>query len=118
MDKKVIDITKEVRRAERRARWRARFQAAKDWVSDNRQVLVVAVPAVAGAVGAGIKVLGRRHNLHVEERNKDRRCYDARLGHYWELRRKLNNREWTEIDQRMSNGERMSDILNDLGVLK
>lgn len=66
MDKKVIDITKEVRRAERKARWRARFQAAKDW----------------------------------------------------ELRRKLNNREWTEIDQRMSNGERMSDILNDLGVLK
>ena len=118
MDKNVINITKEVRRAERKAKWRARFQAAKDWVSENRQVLIVAVPAVATAVGTGVKVLGRRHNLHVEERNKDRRCYDARLGHYWELKRKLNNREWTTIDQRMANGERLSEILYDLNVLK
>lgn len=114
----IVDITKEMHKAERKARWRARLNAARQWVDDNRQVLIVAVPAVATAVGTGIKVLGRRHNLHVEERNKDRRCYDASLGHYWELNRKLSNKEWVAIDKRKKNGERLADILDELRVLK
>ena len=118
MAKQVTDITKEVKWAEFKAKWRQRFQSAKNWVYDNRGLLIATVPVVAGTVGTGIKVLGRRHNLHVAERNKDLRCYDARLGHYWQLRRKLTNKEWVAIDRRMKNGERMSDILYELGVLR
>ena len=115
---KIIDITKAMKRAERKARWRARFNAAKEWVDDNKQVLMVAVPAVATVVGTGVKVLGKRHNLRVEERNKDLRCYDASLGHYWELKRRLTNEEWVKIDRRKRNGERLADILDELRVLK
>ena len=113
-----IDITKELKKAERKAKWQRRFQSATNWVRDNRGLLIATVPVVAGTIGTGIKVLGRRHNLHVETRNKDRRVYDTRLGHYWELRRKLSNKEWVKIDQRMAKGERMSDILFELGVLR
>lgn len=113
-----IDITKDLKRAERKAKWKKRLDGAKEWVSENRQVLIVAVPAIATTVGGLIRVANRRVNIATEERNKDRRCYDARLGHYWELRRKLSNSEWVTIDQRMARGERLSDILYDLGVLK
>ena len=117
-DNKIIDITKEMKRAERKARWKARFNSVKEWANDNKQILMVAIPAGITAVGTGIKVLGKRHNLHVEERNKDLRCYDASLGHYWELKRKLSNDEWVAIDRRKKNGERLADILDELRVLK
>lgn len=44
-------------------------------------------------------------------------CYDRSLGHYWKLRRELTNEEWLEIDKRKKNGERLSDILDDMRVL-
>lgn len=119
MDKNnLIDITEDLKKAERKAKWKKRLNSAKTWVYENRQTLMIAVPAVATAIGGVIKVAGRRANIVAEERNKDRRCYDARLGHYWQLRRKLSNSEWLTIDQRMARGERLSDILDDLGVLK
>lgn len=120
MDKNdnLVDITNDLRKAERKMKWKKRVKAAKDWAYENRQTLAVAIPAVATAIGGIIKVAGRRANIMTEERNKDRRCYDARLGHYWQLRRKLSNSEWLSIDQRMARGERLSDILDDLGVLK
>lgn len=118
MSDKPIDITKELKRAERKQKWNRRIDAAKEWWDDNKQYAVIVVPAVVGVVGTGIKVLGKRHNLKQEERNKDLWCYDASLGHYWELKRKLTNDEWVAIDRRKKNGERLADILDDLSVLK
>lgn len=113
-----IDITKQLKKAQRKAKWKARFDAAKEWWDDNKQYAIVIVPAVAYTVGKGVKYFGRRHNLKLEERNKDCRCYDASLGHYWELSRKLSNDEWDMIDRRKKNGERLADILDELRVLK
>lgn len=118
MEGKIIDITKQVKRAERKAKWNRRIEAAKDWWDDNKQYAVIILPAVCYGIGKGIRYFGRRHNLKLEEKNKDLRCYDASLGHYWELRRKLTNEEWVAIDRRKKNGERLSDILEELRVLK
>lgn len=118
MENGTLDITKEMKKAQRKAKWNARIQAAKDWWDDNKQYAVIIVPALGYGIGKGIKVLGRRHNLKLEEKNKDCRCYDASLGHYWELKRKLTNDEWCSIDRRKNKGERLSDILDELGVLK
>ena len=118
MSDKPIDITKDLKRAERKAKWKKRLEVAKDWWDDNKQYAVVVVPAAVGVVTAGVKVLGKRHNLKLEERNKDMRCYDASLGHYWELKRKLSKDERFAIDRRKKNGERLADILDDLRVLK
>ncbi len=53
-----------------------------------------------------------------KEKVKDLYCYDRSVGHYWKLRRELSNKEWLEIDQREKNGERLSDILSEMKVLK
>ena len=113
-----MDITKDLKRAQRKAKWRRRIDRAKEFWDENKQYVVVIVPALGYGIGKGIKFLGRRHNLKLEERNKDMRCYDASLGHYWELKRKLSNEEWVSIDRRKKNGERLADILEELRVLK
>lgn len=113
-----IDVTKAMKKAERIARRRARREKVKEWWDDNKQYVAIVLPVVGGFAAKGIQVLGKRHNLKLEEKNKDYRCYDASLGHYWELKRKLTNDEWVYIDRRKNNGERLSDILDELKVLK
>ena len=63
-------------------------------------------------------MVSKRINLRKQEELKDLYCYDRSLGHYWRLRRELSNKEWLEIDQRKKNGERLSDILAEMTVLK
>ena len=118
MENKPIDITKEIKRAHRKAKVEAFVNSAKDIWDNNKQYLVVIVPAVGYAIGKGIKAVSQHHNLKLEEKTKDCRCYDTSLGHYWELKRKLTNEEWVKIDRRKKNGERLADILDELKVLK
>lgn len=89
-----------------------------DWCKDHEAELAVAIPAVAGGVTAIVKVVGKRINLKKQEDVKQLYCYDRSLGHYWALRRDLTNKEWLEIDQKRKRGERLSDILAELKVLK
>ena len=91
---------------------------AKEWVCANKQGLMFVVPAALGSLSTVIRVVGKRANLHKEQEFKDCYVYDRSLGHYFELRRKLTNKEWSAIDARKANGERLADILNDLKVLE
>ena len=56
--------------------------------------------------------------LRKERNLKELYCYDRSLGHYWELRRKLTNREWIDINKRMREGKKLGEILQELKVLK
>lgn len=96
----------------------AKFDACREWVSRNKEAVMVLTPVVIGGLTTIVKVVGKRSNLRKEEAVKNLYCYDRSLGHYWALRRELSNREWLEIDQRKKNGERLSDILAELKVLK
>lgn len=117
MDKKVIDM-RNIRKARMKAWFREKYEDAKDFADRNKEVLAVAVPVIGGVVTAGIKAISKHAKLHKEQHLKNEYCYDRSLGHYWELRRKLTNSEWVEIDKRKKNGERLSDILDSLKVLK
>ena len=117
-DKKLIDIGKELKKQERRQRWEARKKKALDWWEDNKQTLIVVVPIAGAVLTKAVSVIGKNMNLRLEERNKDRRLYDTSLGHYWELRRKLNNRDWVQINRRRNLGESLGDILEEMRVLK
>ncbi len=97
---------------------KAKCEEIGDWLNRNKETLLVLTPVVIGSVTTVIKVVGKRVNLHKEEAVKNMYCYDRSLGHYWRLRRELSNKEWVEIDQRKKNGERLSDILTELKVLK
>lgn len=91
------------------------------FIDNNKEMIVFLSPIVIGVGGAcvkGFKLVNRKIDLKKEADLKNLYCYDRSLGHYWKLRRELTNQEWIEIDQRKNRGERLSDILNELKVLK
>ena len=97
---------------------KVKCQKAGDWFNRNKEAVLILTPVVIGGVTTIVKLVGKRINLGKEEAVKNLYCYDRSLGHYWRLRRELSNQEWLEIDQRKKNGERLSDILAELKVLK
>lgn len=96
----------------------AKIQNVKEWIVRNKEAVITLTPVIIGGVTTVSKVVGKRINLRKQENLKDLYCYDRSLGHYWRLRRELTNKEWLEIDQRKKNGERLSDILEQMKVLK
>lgn len=117
-DEKIIDIGKELKKQERRQKIEAFKNKVKNWWDDNKQYIVIVAPVVGGVAIKGIKALSRHHAMVMEERNKDLRLYDTRLGHYWELKRKLSNRDWVIINRRRDLGESLGNILDEMRVLK
>lgn len=109
---------KAFKRKEFKEKFKSKFTDVKNWVVRHRVELLTFGPVIITSLATIFKVVGRSHNLHKEEANKNLYCYDNRLGHYWALRRKLSNKEWLEIDRRKKNGERLADILAELKVLK
>lgn len=101
-----------------RRKAKAKLEMAGDWFNRNKEIVLVLAPVFIGGITTVVKVVGKHVNLHKEEAVKNLYCYDRSLGHYWALRRELSNKEWLEIDQRKKNGERLSDILEALKVLK
>lgn len=101
-------------------RWKA-HRAVTNFKDMCKQHPEIALAVVTGAIGSA-RFIGKsaikRINLNKQQDVKELYCYDRSLGHYWELRRKLNNHEWVEIDKRKRNGEKLADILDSMKVLK
>lgn len=117
----VVNMEEFKRESKRRAfkdKINAKIQNGKEWIVRNKEVVITLTPVIIGGVTTVSKVVGKRINLRKQENLKDLYCYDRSLGHYWRLRRELTNKEWLEIDQRKKNGERLSDILEQMKVLK
>ena len=117
-NKKVIDIGKQLKKEERKRKFEEMKAKAKDWWDENKGYVAIVVPVVGAVLGKGIKAMSQHHNLKMEERNKDMRLYDTSLGHYWELKRKLRNDDWVQINRRRNRGESLGDILDEMRVLK
>lgn len=111
----------ELERARKKAQIREWFQdkkvKARTWCYEHKEQIITYGPVVVGGIAEGAKMLLKHAALAKEQNLKDLYCYDRSLGHYWKLRRELTNEEWLEIDKRKKNGERLSDILDDMGVL-
>lgn len=121
MEDRVIDIeimTKESKKALKKARFKEKVNNVKEWIVDNKEIVVAGLSTIAGIAVKTASSASKNRRLKKEQELKDCYCYDRSLGHYWQLNRKLTNNEWTEIDHRKRNGERLSDILNELRVLK
>ena len=111
----------ELERARKKAQVREWFQDKKDrattWCYAHRYQIITYGPIVVSGIAAGVKMLSKHAALAKEQDLKDLYCYDRSLGHYWKLRRELTNEEWLEVDKRKQNGDRLSDILDDMNVL-
>lgn len=112
------EFKRESKKREIKEKINTKIQNGKEWFSRNKETVIALTPVVIGGVTTITKVVGKRVNLRKQEDLKDLYCYDRSLGHYWRLRRELSNKEWLEIDQRKKNGERLSDILAEMKVLK
>ena len=90
-----------------------RMRTAKflNWISEYPFVIICVVPTVVGGI---LAVANTMTTMKISELY----CYDSSLGHYWALRRKLSNSDWTTISERKQNGEALGTILKDLNVLK
>lgn len=112
------ELEKARKKAARREWIAEKKEKAKKFVCEHKQEILAASIVVGGVALKGAKLLIKAHNLGKEEELKNRYVYDRSLGHYWKLRRELDNQEWVEIEQRRKNGERLGDILNELKVLE
>ena len=116
-----VYIMDELERARKKAQIREWFQDKKmkvqTWCYEHKEQIITYGPVIVGGIAAGAKMLSKHAALTKEQNLKDLYCYDRSLGHYWKLRRELTNEEWLEIDKRKKNGERLSDILDDMRVL-
>lgn len=90
----------------------------KDWCRNNKDLIITYTPMFIGGLTTVTKIVGKQMNNGKEKELKELYCYDRSLGHYWRLKRDLSNREWLDIDRRKQRGERLSDILSDMKVLK
>lgn len=112
------DFRKEAKKRAFKDKIKSKIQKGGEWVVQNKEMAMTAATVIIGGVTGISKFVTKRSNLNKQEKLKDLYCYDRSLGHYWKLRRELTNDEWLEIDQRKKNGERLSDILSELKVLK
>ena len=114
MNKILIDFKREQMKREFKAKVNTKIQEGKEWVVDNKDLLIALTPVVLG----GLRIVGKQMNMCKQESVKNLYCYDRSLGHYWRLRRELTNKEWIEIESRKKNGEKLGDILSSMRVLK
>ena len=114
----IDDFRKEQKKREFKDKVISKINSGREFIVRNKETIITLTPVVITGITTVSKVVNKRINLRKEENLKDLYCYDRSLGHYWKLRRELTNDEWIEIDKRKKNGERLSDILDELKVLK
>lgn len=99
-----------------------KFDNAKRWMANNKEIVIVMGPIVVGGAISIVKTVtrgvSRSMNNRKEEQLKNLYCYDRSLGHYWKLRREVSNNEWLKINQRKAAGEKLGDILEEMKLLK
>ena len=91
------------------------------WINENKEFLIIVVPAASAILTGGFKVvrsLSRNIALAQEKRIKNMRIYDRSMGKYIELKRPLKNSDMKTILERRENGEKLSNILMDLNLIK
>ena len=119
-DVEVVDFDKELKRRKRKEQIVGTWNEFAGFVRDNQDVLVFAVPAAITVIGGGTKVLSKLIANHTAERDikfKERTIYDRSLGRYVQLKRPLKAHEALEIERRRQNGERLTNILSDMGLI-
>lgn len=101
-------------------KWRLseKTKNVKIFIINNKETIIVLAPIVIGVARPIVKSINKHITLNKTKDLKELYCYDRSLGHYWSLRRELTNKEWITIDRRKKCGEHLSDILEDMKVLR
>lgn len=104
--------------AKAKAWFKNRCVDVKDWYEENKVLVWLFGPTVIGAIGGIAKAVLKHKNINAAEDLKTLFVWDAHIGHYWQLRRKLTSAEWLSVESRVKAGESMGKVLSELRVLK
>lgn len=89
-----------------------------NFIRENKEILVIVIPAAFGAVKSVTKYTTTKSRLRREENLKNLYAYDYSTGHYWRLKRPLTNSEWRNVETMKKSGMSMGDIFASMRVLK
>lgn len=89
-----------------------------DFIRENKEILVITVPAAFGAVKSITKYTTTKSRLRKEQDLKNLYAYDYSTGHYWHLKRPLTNSEWRSVETMKKSGMSLGDIFASMRVLK
>ena len=94
------------------------WNATKKWCSENKEILIVAIPAVLAASAKIVKSVDNMQDRQYEYKERYLQVWDPATRQHVKLRRELKPHEQLELSQRNQDGERLTDILFDMGVAK
>lgn len=117
----IDDFRKENKKRERKEAFQRKINNTLQWIEDNKELLTVVIPAGVVTIKGGIKVangISRNVRLHQEKIDKERRIYDRSLGKHIYLKRALKDNDMRMILERRENGEKLSNILMDMNLIK
>ena len=100
---------------------RVRYEKAKRWCIDNKEVSLAMATAVIGGIGELGKEIIRSHDRKLArelEETKRKSVYDRSAGMYLDTKRELTNRDWRELQARKRNGLTTGEALDSMGLLK
>jgi len=89
----------------------------KVWCYDNKEWLIIVVPAVAVNGRKIIKSHNRAKEVKQVKDHRDLDIYDRSLGIYYRMNRKPTPAEYGEITRRKRNGEDYYTILSSMRLL-
>lgn len=121
----IKDFKKAYKKAQRKKTVEKIVYDGAEWYRKNPEYATLILGAGAtlltvltkGTINLGKETI-RNANLRKEEALRDLTIWDPSERHRWQLRRKLTSEEWLEISEKRANGEKLSDILNAMKVLK
>ena len=128
-----MDIVEEARRIVReanekarldelkKARIRTKVQQVKECVVEMAPVVIAAAPLVITTGDIVTNIVNKASMVaerRAEKNRRERSLYDRSEMHYWNLKRKLTNKDWAAIYKAKGEGKRLGDILKEMKLLK
>lgn len=118
---KPIDADKQFRKEKRKKEFKRKVNETLYWIKENKEVLILVIPAAVTVTKWSLRVVNsvsRNVALVQEKKIKDLKIYDRSMGKYLDLKRPLTQNDMKIILDRRDNGERLSNILMDMNLLK
>lgn len=116
MEEKIIETVEVESKETLKQKLIRKKDEGKAWIKDHKKEILVWGPLVVTSGVEILKIFAKKGNIKAEKDLKDLYIYDSKFRHYNQLIRKPTASELRQIDNRMADGEIMSDILADMGL--
>lgn len=119
METEVIDMrSKEQKHEDRKRKLKEAWDKFVAWVEAHFWFFFALLGMTFSFILSLVKSGSKNDKVEEERKLKENFVYDRSNGHYVELRRKPTGDEWRELDRRRRNGESVSEIADDMRILK